>query len=830
MRKISSDLVGGWRVQVGAQAGKGEALEIPAKVPGTFLAALAEAGQLPSPNTVAGIKAAAAYQETPCVYRLSFDAAEELLAAPSLRLVFEGLDTVCSVELNGEPLLACDNMFLSLEADVKGRLRPTDNQLVLRFEPALTVAHQRQAEHGIRPVWNGDFSRVYLRKAQYQFGWDFGPTLLGAGPWRPVRLLAYESRLVEVEAPVELAADLKSARVQVKAVIDGASEKGLQAALRLLAPDGSVAAEATVPVKGGLAQAGLEVAAPRLWWPNGYGEQPLYRLELELRRGKQTLDATDLRLGFRRLRLIEKPLHEGATFYFEVNGRPIFCGGANWIPCDLNPSRVSEARYRVLLGDAKNAGMSMLRIWGGGIYESPLFYDLCDELGLLIFQDFLFACGLYPAHERFKESVATEAAAAIRSLRHHACLAIWSGNNEDYCIAQSLNAYKGPTEPIPPPPAAFNDLPRFDGRALYEQVLPAACAAGDPGRSYWPGSPYSREHADPQAASEGDRHIWDVWHGKKLDYQEYATLIGRFASEFGMEGLPDRAVLARCLGEQLSLETLPLANHATDGTERIAHYVSRNLKQPTTLDEYIYATQLVQAEAMAYAVRAFRRKFGGKNGIECGGALLWQLDDCWPGISWSIIGYCDEGDAVAPRKPSYYSVRRELQMNCIGLERGASPSTIDAWIVVQSAEVVRATVKLSGYTCSGQKVFAVERSLLLPPDQATEIGSFALPEGEAVVVGAELHLAGKLVARSVLWPQPLRSLPLADPGLVVERQGDTLRLSVQRPAKGVLLSSDRPLAFSDNLIDLLPGEVVEVSAPGLGAGPLEARSLYSVLR
>lgn len=828
---------------------------VAAKVPGLAHEALLAAGQIADPFLVHSHAELEATFLADYVYRLSFDRPADVPAGAPLSLCFDGLDTIATVWLNGRLILRSDNMFVPSECEVGALLQPRGNTLHIRFESALRVGRERQAGGGVRPVWNGDPSRVYVRKAQYHYGWDFGPTLLSAGPWRPVRLRWGGPRLHDVHAPVAVTADLRSAAITVEVAADAAGERGLTVAVQLCDPQGRTIADNTLPLSPQAVLATeLKVPAPELWWPRIYGAQPLYTLRVTLQRGSEIFDQRTLRLGLRRLRLLQEPLPGGGeSFCFEINNQAIFCGGANWIPADLLNTRVTAPHYRALLDEAVAAEMTMLRVWGGGIYEEDTFYDLCDELGLLVFQDFMFACGMYPGGEPIAASVAQEAAAAVRRLRHHPSLVLWAGNNEDYSIAQSTHSYVGPQSAIPaaadPRDAAYKA--RFDGRHLYEHVLPAAVAAHDrgpagPSRPYWPGSPYSRHSADPNAKHEGDCHLWDVWHSPLRPYQEYSLLAGRFVSEFGMQAVPSRATVARALGEtadspRLTKEALTLLNKGQDGPGRIGHYIEQNLPPPRNLDEYLYATQLIQAESLAYAIRGFRRGFGRDGDRAITGALVWQLDDCWPGVSWAMLEHLDaaagrSGQRVQ-RKPSFYAVRRELLPLVVAMAWPApgpathEPHKVALWAAQSAGQKQEARLCVRAFTLAGEQVYRHEQAVSLGANQVSELGSQLLPSG-GLVVGAQLWTGDTLLARAVLWPQPLRRHPLADPELAIERLAagavPRLRLRARRPAKAVLLDAGPAVRFGDNLIDLLPDEELVIEAAGLAEALPRAVSLYSV--
>jgi beta-mannosidase len=782
---------------------------IPATVPGGVFAALLAAGRIPDPFYAANELDVQWVGERDWLFRCRFDLGAADLAAGPAGLCLDGLDTFATVFLNGAPILVSANMFVPARVDATGLLRPGPNQLGILFESAMRRGKELEAAHGKRALWNGDSSRLYVRKAQYHYGWDWGPTLMDAGPWRAVRLELGAARIAELHCPPEVAADLASASLPVAVALEAADQAGLRLRLTLLAPGGAALDEATVAVADGAARHTFQLAHPQLWWPNGYGAQPRYRLEASLLRGGEALDRRELALGLRRLELVQEPLEAapGTSFYFAVNNTPIFGGGANWIPADSFINRVTPARYRAWVDLAADANMTMLRVWGGGIYEDEAFYEACDARGILVWQDFLFGCGIYPAHPEFVASVRAEAEAQLRRLRHYACIALWCGNNEDYQIAHSQRVYD-PGE---------RTSAGFPARTIYEGLLPAVCAQLDPTRPYWPGSPYGG--SDPDDPTQGDRHAWEVWKG--ADYHDYPQHRGRFVSEFGMASAPALATVAAFAPPDARRpESAIFAHHnkATDGPQRLATYMDDNvgLPEPGDLAGYIYATQLVQAEALAVAYSGFRRGWAGPGRQFCGGALVWQLNDCWPVTSWAIVDY-----ALRP-KPAYYILRRQLAPLCLNLAHG--PGGASVWAVNGSLAAVEAELVLTAHGLEGARRELGRRAVSLGPNRASELGEWALGAGE--VLGARLERAGAVLARAALWPEPLKRLALGDPSLTIERLGgERLRLTAERPAKGVWLDAGDGVAWADNMLDLLPGDPQEIVAAGLGDAEVTARCL-----
>jgi beta-mannosidase len=790
-----------------------------ASVPGTVHQDLLAAGRIPDPFFGLNEREVQWVGESDWLYRCSFDLAPAWLEAEQLDLCCDGLDTFATVWLNGQQILTSDNMFVPQRVAVASLLRPGQNELRLLFESSLRRGQQRQAEYGARAVWNGDSSRLYVRKAQYSFGWDWGPCLVTAGPWRPIRLEAYTQRIADVHCPADVAPDLGSAVLPVSVSmasgnrpLDATSD--LVVHLGLYGPAHDLIDEATLPVKSDHVEHRFAVASPHLWWPRGYGQQPLYRLVVSLQQDIVELDRREYRLGLRRLRLLQEPLTDepGTTFVFEINKTPIFCGGANWIPADSFLPRVSPERYRALIQAATDANMNMLRVWGGGIYEDDLFYDLCDELGVLVWQDFLFACGIYPALGWFQASIKAEAEAAVRRLRHHPSLALWCGNNEDYQVAESIGAYAPTFE------GDFSQT-RFPAREIYERLLPSVCAALDPTRPYWPGSPYGGASVHDQTI--GDRHTWDIWHGRMADYHEYPRFGGRFVSEFGMQAMPALETLAACTppGERYpQSRTMDYHNKATDGPRRLVAYLNDTVRVPADLEDYIYATQVLQAEALAIAYRGWRRRWGGPGRCATAGALVWQLNDCWPVTSWAIV------DCYLRPKPAWYVIKRELAPLVVGLAHAAAGAEV--WAVNGLQTRLEAELVLRLWRLDGQQVREERRRIALPPNQATELGYFAYDAGRVLIASAELVNEGATAARAMLWPEPFKYLTLPDPELELTRLDETrLRLRARRPAKGVWLWAERETRWSDNMLDLLPGEEQTITGQGPGTKEVQVRWL-----
>lgn len=793
------DLHDGWQLAEAPAGLDGAALTalpaeawLPAAVPGTAHGALLAAGRIPDPFYGCNELDVRWVAERRWAWRLAFDAGE---LAPREELVFEGLDTYCTVWLNGERLLQADNMFVPQRVDVRARLRPGRNELLLCFEPALAEARKVEAMHGQRALWNGDSARLHARKAQYHFGWDWGPELVTCGPWRPVRRFSGVARVADLQVRSEVDVAGRTATLQVAAQLEGA---GARCRFELLDAQGRrVAAQDAAPVQGG-AGATLAVADADLWWPRGLGAQPLYTLVARLLDDAGHVLAEDSRrIGLRQLRLVQEPVEgeAGLSFHFEVNGQDVFAGGANWIPDDSLLERITPARYRERVAQAAAAHMNMLRVWGGGIYEHEAFYEACDELGILVWQDFMFACGIYPANAAFLASVRAEAEAAVRRLRHHACLALWCGNNEDYMIAES-QGLAGPGVPAE----------RFEARAIYEGLLPEVCAALDPDRAYWPGSPFTPgAQAKSSDMTVGDRHSWEVWHQQMLPYQHYGEVQARFVSEFGMQSHPSLALLEQVLPEQERFpesRTVQWHNKAgsaagPDGHRRLAVYLADNLRVGATLADHVYATQFVQAEAMRVAYQDFRRRWQHPGARAVSGALVWQLNDCWPVTSWALI------DSSGTVKPAWHAVRRALAPLAVAVR--LAPGQARLATMNGSLQPVAATLQLRVFAMDGRQLAGARLAQPVPAGCSVE-ATQALPVFDEPVVAelCALDAHGQELARDCAWTEPFKFYRLGGARIDVAVDGQALLLRSDRPVKGLWLSGNG-LRPADNFIDLVPG-------------------------
>ncbi|PTB66015.1 glycoside hydrolase family 2 protein [Trichoderma citrinoviride] len=771
-------------------------------------------------------------------YRTSFKT-PKLGSQEKAVLAFDGLDTFAEVLLNDKKILETDNMFIPERVDVTALLNEADkdNQLVITFDSAYLRGWERveQIPEHKWGVWNGDHSRLAVRKAQYHWGWDWGPTLLTCGPWKPINLEVYESRLADLYANVTLDDTLKSAKVELHAETEGKASK-----VRFELSLGETVLSDTVDVSKGGAVATLTISNPELWYPARYGKQPLYTAKATLLDGNEEVDALSKRIGIRKVELVQKPLEDqpGTSFFFKVNNIPIFCGGSCWIPADNFTPRITKEKYQNWIKLMVEGNQSMIRIWGGGVYEDENLLDACDEQGILVWVDFLFACGNYPCNPEMLQSVEREARANVKIMRHHPSIVIYAGNNEDYQFQES----EGLTYDVQDKDPQSWLKSDFPARYIYEYLLVQVCQDLVPATFYHYGSPWGgKTSSDPTI---GDIHQWNVWHGSQARYQDFDKLMGRFVSEFGLEAFPSARTIDAALPKgkddpdrHAQSDIVDFHNKADGHERRIALYLAENIPYVTSpLEQYIYSTQLVQAECLSSAFRLWRRQWKGPGREYCSGALLWQLNDCWPVTSWAICDYY-----LRP-KLAYYTVKRELLPITVGIKRTEHRHPKSKYTRVDVEVSTKLEIWASNFTLDEVKTSCVVKawdvetaeevysetiaaSQQLPGNRTTELKTMEVPvkipnaglEGRTVVA-AYLYQDGKLLARYVDWPQPLKHVHFQQPQSLkakLSEDGSSVTLSSEVPVKGVALEvDDEAVNFDDNLVDLVPGEEVVIGVTG----------------
>lgn len=625
---------------------------LPARVPGHVHTDLVQNGVIADPVENLHELGARWVDAEDWVYRCEFEFVFDA-QRPHTSLRFEGLDTVASVYLNGIQVGEHDNMFVPCELDVSATLVPGANVLEVHFAAAERIGRERRRRYfeseGLRDDIVHFDERAFVRKAQYMFGWDWGPRLVSAGVWGRVELVSYRARFCDVH-------------VVQQHLADGAVELVLHSEV-----EGEGELVHTIDGIPGRFRDGerIRIEQPLRWWPRGLGAQHRYVItsSLQAKLDGAVLDRRETRVGLRTLRLLRQQDDFGESFEFECNGRLIFCGGANWIPDSSFPAAVSRERVRAKLAEAAELNMNMLRVWGGGLYESDDFYEACDELGLLVWQDFPYACSYYPDGPEAQQVARDEASEAVRRLRNRACLAIWCGNNENLTMFQDkwTDAARHP--------------PRYYGENIYERTLRDVLTELDPERPYIPTSPWGGTRANE--GGSGDQHYWDVWHGRG-DWKHYQDSTARFSSEFGFAAAPGRAALRRMASNSHAPLELALRDRRArwhdktrKGYETFIGYVELHYPKSRTLEDWLYYSQLNQRDALRHAIEHYRRSHF------CRGSLIWQLNDCWPAQSWAVI------DSENELKGAAFELQRLYAPALVSLEK--LDQKLRVWVVLDNA-------------------------------------------------------------------------------------------------------------------------------------------------
>ena len=726
-------------------------------------------------------------------------------------LVFEGLDTVATVLLNGREIAQSVDQHRTHRVPVADLLRDGDNDLEVVFDSVWDYAEARRDTQGNLPnAYPSPFN--FVRKMACNFGWDWGPSLVTAGIWKPVTLQSWSlARLASVRPVVSVV----GAAGRVEVLVD--LERTADLPLVVSATVAGVRGEVTVPAGTTTAAVLLEMPDVALWWPHDLGAQPLYDLQVELTAGSEVLDRVEQRIGFRTITVDTSADQIGSAFTVVVNGVPIFVRGANWIPDDCFPTRLTRERLGRRIGQAMEANLNLLRVWGGGMFESDDFYELCDERGVLVWQDFLFACAAYPEEEPLRSEVIAEARDNVTRLMPHPSLALWNGCNENIWGYRDWDW----AEPI-------GD--RTWGAGYYFDILPAIVAELDPGRFYYPGSPYSGTmDIHPNADDYGLRHIWDVWNDE--DYALYASYIPRFVSEFGYQAPPTTATLRRALHERpLRPDSPGMLHHqkATDGNGKLARGAAAHLPVTDDFDDWLYLMYVQQAEAIRFGIEHFRSYRG-----RCMGTVVWQLNDCWPVTSWAAV------DGDGRRKLLFYALRDACAPHLLTI--AARAGELQVFGVNDGSASWRGELTVQRMRFDGTVLAQHSTRLVV---ERLAVASVSLPEA---VSRPDDPRAELLVARTPSGAVALhffvadRDLRLPDPGLQVSVEpvdtgtDEMLEITVTATglARHVALMADRmhPDAVSDDaLVTILPGGSHTFRVSGAGAFDVQTLTASAALQ
>lgn len=780
---------------------------IPAEVPGTVHTDLLKNGKIDDPYFRTNEKDQQWIEKEDWEYLTTIVVNSDIITKDKIILDFRGLDTYADVYLNDSLILEANNMFRSWQVDVESIIRSGENKLRIYFHSPIKKTEPIYDNLGYTiPVSSNDQAdkklSIFSRKAPYHFGWDWGPRFVTSGIWRPIVLRAWDTALIT------------DAFIEQKSLNEESADLIAQLAYEVTRPfvgefeifvDGKSVKKSTVDLVLGIHQDNLtfSIESPELWWPNGLGDQKIYEIEIHLRKEDKIIDEIKLKTGLRTIELVQEKDQHGHSFYFKVNGKPVFMKGANYIPQDNFLTRVSSERYEHILQSAVDANMNMIRVWGGGIYEDDIFYELCDEKGLLVWQDFMFSCAMYPGDEAFLQNVQVEAEENVKRLSHHPSLALWCGNNE---ILMKWSGWRNNAN------QEGNQVPLWETKedslkitqaydSIFKNILPTTVKAYGQGVPFWESSPMALGGGFDDWKS-GDSHYWGVWWGQE-PFESYQKNIGRFMSEYGFQSFPELKTVKAFTDEgdlDIYSDVMNAHQRSSIGNKTIANYLQRHFNEPKDFESFLYVSQLLQAEGVKVAMEAHRIKKPYNMG-----SLVWQLDDCWPVASWSSIDYYGRWKAL------HYYTKRAFDENLVAFEKDKNAIKIHA--VTDSYDDLKANLVIEILDFNGKKLFTEEKKIKVKANSSEEIWKGSIKDLLKKLKPNEIYLKAKIiqdeniVAENTLLLIPYKELKLEAPEIkydFIEKDNKLfIELKSNKTAFGVYFKSgDLDLLFSDNFFTL----------------------------
>jgi beta-mannosidase len=796
-----------------------------ATVPGSVQTDLMAAGLAADPFIADNEKAVQWVGLSDWVYRTRFEVDAATLARRHVELVFDGLDTYAEVYLNGHELLSADNMFRRWTAAAKPWLHAGANTLEVRLHSPIgrlqpwlerqpyALPGEFDSAFGDEP--KGRQSANYVRKAAYQYGWDWGPRIVTEGIWQDVRLESWDALRVTGFHVAQARVDARLAQTRVQLALEADAAAALQLEVDVLGPDGRRVAHVVRPVQLAAGRRQLDVplpiAHPKRWYPAGYGAPDLYAFQVRLRDGAGVVYQATREVGLRTVELRRQADRWGRSFEFVVNGIPVFAKGANLVPFDVFPTRVDDARMRQVLASARDANMNMLRVWGGGYYLPDSFYAMADRMGLMVWQDFMFGGAIPPHDHAFVDNVRQEAIEQVERLRDHPSLVLWCGNNEVQSSWLSWDDRKVFRKSLSP---AEDTRIEQGMRELFGTVLRRVVTEHGDGVPYWPSSPSQGDDGFANGLDDGDYHYWEVWSGEARPATAYLDVTPRFQSEYGLQSLPSMRTIHAFAGTgEVRMDAPALRAHQKydggNGNERLLRYVRRQFGEPKDLPTFVYLSQLMQAEGIALAAEHLRASRPRSMG-----SLYWQLNDAWPAISWSSIDWYGRWKALQ------YHARRFYAPLLVAALRNEGVTTVS--LVSDRTTPVPAHWRLRLMDVSGRLLAQKQADVTLAPLSATRVASFsdaqllggADPKSSFAVF--ELLAGGQVVSRNLVFFDEPKELALPLPHLDAQwsSTGDGYLLTLRSDvlARGVWVSfGELDATLSDNAFDLLPGEPLRLT-------------------
>ena len=776
-----------------------------AKVPGTIHTDLFENQLIPNPFVGTNEKELQWIENENWEYETKFNLSKTELKNQNIDIIFEGLDTYATIYLNGKLLLETDNMFRTWHTSVKDKLQIGENHIKISFKSASNYGKDEAKK--LPYTLPGD-EKVFTRKAQYQYGWDWGPRFVTCGIYKPIKLHFWNEVKIE---------HVKYSQIELtdtKAVLEFTTEINVSEVKTIELQINEKTK--TFHLKKGKNKVKMqyEIAKPKLWWCNGLGTANLYPFQINISKKKKIIDSKKLNIGLRTIELVQEKDEIGKSFYFKLNGKPVFMKGANYIPPDSFLPRVTNSTYNAIVKNAVDANMNMIRVWGGGVYADDAFYEACDKNGILVWQDFMFACAMYPSDEKFLDNVKNEVIDNVNRLQNHPSIALWCGNNENdegwknwgwqkqykYSESDSTEIWNG-------------------YQKLFHEVIPQTLDSlvSKEKNIYWPSSP-SIGWGRKESLLQGDSHYWGVWWGME-PFEIYKKKVGRFMSEYGFQGMPNLETFSKFTNsDNLNLNSDAVKAHQKHNTgyQTIQTYMERDYKVPTKFEEYIYVSQLLQAEGMKTAIEAHRRAKP-----YCMGTLFWQLNDCWPVTSWSSVDYFGNWKAF------HYQAKQSFENSLISVNEETNEYKV--YVVNDNLTSEKGNLEVQLIDFDGNILWNKISEIQIDANSSKVYFQIDKKEFEKFnLKQAVLNLKFKEAVTNFYFVKP-KDLELKKPTIEIKIVGETLiEITSNTLAKNIYLEA-KDVFFHENYFDLLPNEkrIIKLSKP---AKDIKVMSLFDTMK
>lgn len=725
------------------------------------------------------------------IYEKSFDVDSSVLSDENIFLIFKGIDTYADIYLNHKKILSTDNQFREWQTNVKKLIQAKKNILKIVLYSPFPIEAKKIKTHNFQPP--GD-PRIFTRKAPFVYGWDWAPRYITSGIWKDIDLISWNGpKLVDVFIKQK---EISKNRAELKVQFEITASKNEEVYLLI----NGIKEKVNLSYGKNIVDVNYSIDNPKLWWTKELGEQHIYSLDCSLLHPAYGIQSINKKIGLRTIELVQKNDSIGKSFYFKLNGIPVFMKGANYIPQQMIGAKIDSNKYKELISDAVDANMNLLRVWGGGIYEHELFYDLCDEFGILVWQDFMFANGMYPADSIMLENIEIEIEQQIKRLRNHPSLALWCGNNE---IAEAWVNWGWKNNYSVKQQKVMAD----DYDKIFHHLLPKIVEKISYGISYWPSSPQFGR-GDKRSQFEGDSHYWGIWHDSE-PFEMFEKKVPRFMSEFGFQSYPYLKTLENYFNkEDLNFESPRLQKHQKHprGNDIIKEYMQRDYFIPEDFNQFIYLSQLLQAEGISLGIETHRR-----SKPYCMGSLYWQLNDTWPAISWSGIDY--EGNW----KALHYFAKQFFEPIFISIER--KNNELNVFIINDKLNSINGDLLLNVYNFNGEQTKTIKNNITIDSNSSKcylniNIADLNISNPEEVVLNFEFISNNHLISSRNYFLVNPKEMKLVDPKISysIIKENDHLKLifSSKYMAKNVFVEFKQDGKLSDNYFDLIPGKDKEI--------------------